>query len=77
MSKLKIHGGHEMIKLATSKELLRGIEGLARSQGLYSRIIRNLYNEYETDEMVLKVLDDIIKENNIQDLLDFVFMIEC
>ena len=66
-----------MIKLATSKELLRGIEGLARSQGLYSRIIRNLYNEYETDEMVLKVLDDIIKENNIQDLLDFVFMIEC
>ena len=67
MSKLKIHGGHEMIKLATSKELLRGIEGLARSQGLYSRIIRNLYNEYETDEMVLEVLDDIIKENNIQD----------
>ena len=66
-----------MIKLATSKELLRGIEGLARSQGLYSRIIRNLYNEYETDEMVLEVLDDIIKENNIQDLLDFVFMIEC
>ena len=66
-----------MIKLATSKELLKGIEGLARSQGLYSRIIRNLYNEYETDEMVLEVLDDIIKENNIQDLLDFVFMIEC
>jgi hypothetical protein len=66
-----------MIKLITNKRLLEGIEGLARSQGLYSRIIRNLYNEYETDEMVLKVLDDIIKENNIQDLLDFVFMIEC
>ena len=66
-----------MIKLATSKEILKGLEGLARSQGLYSRIIRNLYNEYETDEMVLKVLDDIIKANNIKDLLDFVFLVEC
>jgi hypothetical protein len=66
-----------MIKLITNKRLLEGIEGLARSQGLYSRIIRNLYNEYETDEMVLKVLDDIIKANNIKDLLDFVFLVEC
>ena len=77
MNKLKIHGGHEMIKLATSKELLKGIEGLARSQGLYSRIIRGLYNDFETDEMVLKVLDDFIKENNIKDILDFVFLVEC
>ena len=66
-----------MKKLITSKRLLEGIEGLARSQGLYSRIIRGLYNDFETDEMVLKVLDDFIKENNIKDILDFVFLVEC
>ena len=61
----------------TSKGLLQGIEGLARSQGLYTRIIRGLYNDFKTDEMVLNVLDDFIKENNIKDILDFVFLVEC
>ena len=55
--------------------LLNLIGALARSQGLYSRLLRDLMLEY-TDIEIIEVLDSIILENDIESDIDFILWFE-
>ena len=53
------------------KEIMEWCKMLAKSQGLYCRILEALR---EDDEALTKVANDLIDSN---DILDFVMYIEC
>jgi len=60
----------------TGEELLQGIEGLARSQGSYGRMLRALYGEYGMRDNVIKALDNYIYQSQCKDIVDFIMDME-
>ena len=56
--------------------LLDSIKGLAKCQGLYSRLLSDLYDEYKTDVNIIDVLQSIIIEEDMTGTLDFILWFE-
>mgnify|MGYP001123941076 CR=1 FL=1 len=60
----------------TGYELLQGVKGLSQSQGFYGRLLCNWREFIGDDDLIIDMLDDLIIQCNINDLLDFVLLME-
>lgn len=59
--------------MITENEVLGWMESLARSQGLYGRLLRAYH---EADEEGREAFINAINEAGVKDSLDFIFFIE-
>ena len=58
-------------------EIIDTIKGLARSQGLYGRIYRDICELQEYDPEGYEHLKTTLEEQNFQTPLDLIMYIEC
>lgn len=56
----------------TAEQIRSMIEVLAKSQGSYSRLLRDI----DEDSSILEELERICKENNITDIVDLIMYME-
>lgn len=62
--------------LFTGRDVYTAIVSLAKNWNSYERRLAALKSKYVTEEEIIADLDKFVKENNINDMLDFVLATE-
>lgn len=58
-------------------EIIKEIQKLARGQGFYCRVLRDLYDIEQNDKERFELIKKELEKQNFKETLDIVFYFEC